>query len=133
MQGRYLFLRWSNNPREINNLHKRFYYKSVLRQILESKSPWLLALAFLSIIIFKLFSETDFPSFRYLSQFILTELWFFFGYKGDLAQSDFSPLILTNIGNCMTLSDLALVSVHLIYSMHTILPLVFAVVNLDFL
>lgn len=33
----------------------------------------------------------------------------------------------------MTLSDLALVSVHLIYSVHTILPLIFAVVNPDFL
>ena len=119
----------------LNDLHKRFYCKSVLRWKSESKSPWLLALAFLPIIIFRLFSETDFPSFRYPRQFILTELWFLFGYKGDIARSGFSPLILflMNIGNCMTLRDLALVGVHLIYWMSTILPLVFVVVNPDFL
>lgn len=33
----------------------------------------------------------------------------------------------------MTLCDLAWVSVHLIYSVHTILPLVYAVVNPDLL
>lgn len=52
-------------------------------------------------------------------------------YTGDPAWSGSSLMIpsMTSICNYMTLNDLAWVGIHLIYSVHSLLPLVYAVVH----